>query len=170
MKFLHWLQEAEQSGVWYHGSPNKFETFQTGKHHADVQLGFGIHFAQNREFAELYGSYIYECQLSPLKTLDQTTIHSVDDQEVYQFAQELYKRTRFQLYVSGGQFALSLDVTSPKRAERLLKQYGYDSVLYEAKYGSIAGTGGGMYVDQKTIAMTMLDPSKITILNVTTIH
>jgi hypothetical protein len=164
MNFQRWLSESQEKDVWYHGAPERFDSFQAGKHKSDQQLGFGIHFAQSKEFAELYGPYIYECQLSPTKTLNQTSIHSVDDEEVYAFAQELYKRTRFQLYVSGGQFALSLDVKSPKSAEQLLRKYGYDSVLYEAKYGS-AGIGG-MYVNNKTIAMTMLDPSKITILNV----
>ena len=67
--------------VWYHGSPVKFESFQLGKYKKDQQLGFGIHFAKERKFAELYGQYIYTCKLAPAKVLDETQIHNLDSEE-----------------------------------------------------------------------------------------
>jgi hypothetical protein len=45
-----------------------------------------------------------------------------------------------------------------------LKQFGYDAVIYKAKYGSSAI--GGMHVSHKAKSVVMLDPDKIKILNV----
>lgn len=163
--FKEWLNEST-GDIWYHGSPNQFENFRLGKYQKDVQLGFGVHFAKDRDFAKLYGRFIYECSLFPQKILDQTKIHSTEDEETYTFAKELYKRSRrSQLIVSGGQFVFSLDVVGPQSAMKLLEKYGYDGVLYEAKYGS-AGMGG-MYVSDRTISMTIIDTSKIKIMNMT---
>lgn len=168
MFFKEWLGESN-GDVWYHGSSNQFESFKMGKYQPDTQLGFGIHFAKDRDFAKLYGNFIYECRLTPQKVLDQTAIHSVEDEETYSFAKELYKKSRrARLIVSGGQFVLTLDVVRPQTAVKLLEKYEYDGVLYEAKYGSLAMSGmqSGISVSNKSISMTMINPSKIEILNV----
>jgi hypothetical protein len=166
MYFKNWLLEADGTTIWYHGSPNLFDSFRLGKYKRNMQLGFGIHFAQNKEFAQLYGRYIYYCHLSPQNMFDATAIYSIQrDPQVYQMAKEMVKGSRFTVPVSeGDKFVVYLDGTSPKRAEALLKKYGYDAALYSAKHGSQAL--GGMYVNAKSISMTMLDPNQIKILKV----
>ena len=164
MSFKNWLLEAEETTIWYHGSPNLFDSFRLGKYKRNMQLGFGIHFAKNKEFAQLYGRYVYYCYLSPQKMFDSTVIYSIrQDPQVYQLAKEIMKGSRFIVHVSeGDKFVVYLDGASPKRAEALLKKYGYDAALYDAKYGSQALRG--MYVAAKSISMTMLDPNRIKIL------
>lgn len=154
---------ASLPGVWLHGSKKLFDSFRSGSYRKSQQLGFGIHFTQDREFASLYGPYIYSCSLSPVKILDETKLYHLGDEEEA-FARALHKGTGRRLWVDDGAFVVHLDITQPARAERLLKQFGYDAVVYEAKYGSAAI--GGMYVSHKAPSVVMLDPNKIKILEI----
>jgi hypothetical protein len=158
---------ASLPGVWFHGSSKLFDNFRLGSYKKSQQLGFGIHFTQDKEFASLYGPYIYSCSLSPVKVLDETKLYHLGDEEEA-FARALHKGTGRRFWVDNNAFVVSLDVTSPARAERLLKQFGYDAVIYEAKYGSAAI--GGMYVSAKASSVVMLDPDKIKILEVSKIQ
>ena len=125
------------------------------------QLGFGIHLARDKAFAERYGSVIYKCRVRPARVLNLIATYREGSPE-HQLAKEVYRGSR--LYVSGGEFAFSLDVTSPKRAEALLRKYGYDAVFYSAEYGSRAI--GGKMIAATSDSIVMLDPAKIEILDV----
>ncbi len=167
--FINWLNINENinNEVWYHGSNNLFNSFKLGKYKKSQQLGFGIHFATDENFARLYGTYLYTCNIFPNKILDVQKIYNIGCPEEL-FARALYKGTGRQLYVSDNQFVIHLDFTPPKRAERLLRQFGYDAVLYEAKYGNLTFDSGqrGMRISNKSTSIVILDPNKITILNV----
>jgi hypothetical protein len=154
---------ASLPGVWFHGSTKLFDNFKLGSYKKSQQLGFGIHFTQDKEFASLYGPYIYSCSLSPVKILDTGELYRLGDEEE-KFARALHKGTGRRLLVDNNRFVVHLDVTSPSRAERLLRQFGYDAVIYEASYGSAAI--GGMHVSHKASSVVMLDPSKIRILEI----
>lgn len=155
--------ESDATEVWYHGSPVKFDSFRLGKYKRDMQLGFGIHFAKNIDFAQNYGRFIYTCNLFPTKTLDETQIYDIGG-PMQGFVDDLHKGTRKRIISDGGKFVIRLDVTNPKRAHAILLKHGYDSVLYEAKYGSAAI--GGMWMSNKSVSMVMLDPAKIKILSI----
>jgi hypothetical protein len=150
-------------GVWLHGSSKPFESFRLGKYKKSQQLGFGIHFTQDESFASLYGPYIYSCNLFPTQILDTEELYSIGSEEE-KFARALHKGTQRRLFVSDNQFVIHLDITPPSRAERLLKQFGYDAVIYKAVFGSAAI--GGMHVSNKARSVVMLDPGKIKILKV----
>lgn len=157
---------ASLPGVWFHGSKKFFDSFRTGQYKKSQQIGFGIHFTQDKEFADLYGPYIYSCNLFPVKVLDVGKLYTLGDEEE-KLARALHKGTGRGLWVDDKRFVISLDITAPTRAERLLKQFGYDAVVYEAKYGS--GAIGGMYVSHKAQSVSILDSDKIKILSVTKI-
>jgi hypothetical protein len=159
---------APTNATWYHGSSKQFERFQLPKKYSpNEQLGFGIHFARDKAFAARYGKVIYRCRLHPARVLNTSAIHQVGSRE-HELAKEIYRGTRYKLQEHGGMFTLTLDVTSPKRGETLVRKYGYDAVFYEAKYGS--PQLGGMRVTSKTEAMVMLDPTKIEILDSTVVE
>jgi len=156
------LTRFPSNAVWYHGSSREFERFQLPKRYSpQEQLGFGIHLARDKAFAERYGSVIYKCRVRPARVLNLIATYCEGSPE-HQLAKEVYRGSR--LYVSGGEFAFSLDVTSPKRAEALLRKYGYDAVFYSAEYGSRAI--GGKMIAATSDSIVMLDPAKIEILDV----
>jgi len=156
------LTRFPSNAVWYHGSSRVFERFQLPKRYSpQEQLGFGIHLARDKAFAERYGSVIYKCRVRPARVLNLIATYREGSPE-HQLAKEVYRGSR--LYVSGGEFAFSLDVTSPKRAEALLRKYGYDAVFYSAEYGSRAI--GGKMIAATSDSVVMLDPAKIEILDV----
>lgn len=156
----------EQSGIWYHGSKVLFNQFrQPRKHSPQEQLGFGIHFAKDPGFAALYGNYIYSCKLHPRKILDVTKLVAVGTLEDKIGREFLRPRAP---YVIEGKYYMNPDYKPPKRAEEIIRKYGYDSVFYGAKFGSFYGMhpSQGMRVTHKTPAVVMLNPNQIEIVGV----
>jgi hypothetical protein len=141
------------------------------KYSPQEQLGFGIHFAKSKNFAQLYGNIIYHCKLYPLHVLDLTKPHKKGTKE-HRLLLELHKGTGRRPMYWDDNFWLNPDMTSPKRAEHLIWKYGYDAARYEAKYGSHTLVGGmaGMKVAHSTDAVVMLDPTKIQIIKVETVN
>lgn len=155
------------SGIWYHGSPTQFDKFSFPKRYSpSEQLGFGIHFSRKRDFAELYGKVIYHCRLHPrnvLNLLDPVIIGTGKDR----MAKEFYRGSRFKPYIwDKTKYFFNPDIKSPRRAEELIRKYGYDAIFYEAKYGTRTFNGrdhGAIYSHQSP-AMVMLDNSRIEII------
>jgi hypothetical protein len=161
-----------ESGIWYHGSTRPFEKFILPmKYSPKEQLGFGIHFAKKKEFAELYGNYIYQCQLHPRKVWDTTKeikIGSPQDK----IAQEFYKGSGRKPYVMENPkgvrvYMLNPDIRSPAMAEKIFRRYGYDAIVYLSQFGTYHMTtpGTGMNILNKTLAMVMLDNTRIEIIS-----
>jgi len=145
----------------YHGTTKDFTEFEPHQKRG-MQLGFGIHFTTDPELANHYagkqkrngemdthGGNVHVVYLDVKKAFDQEKMYSVNDPE-YEFAKELYKGTGRPLIVSkdseyakdaGGKFVVTLDATSPERAVRILRKYGYDAVWYNAKVTSRAAYG-----------------------------
>ena len=158
------LTRFPPNAVWYHGSSREFERFQLPKRYSpQEQLGFGIHLARDKAFAERYGSVIYKCRVRPARVLNLIATYREGSPE-HQLAKEVYRGSRYRPLVWDGEFGISLDVTSPKRAETLLRKYGYDAVFYSAEYGSRAI--GGKMIAATSDSVVMLDPAKIEILDV----
>lgn len=168
-KFVDWLNEEYETNAWYHGSTKLFNSFKLGKYRRSQQLGFGIHFAQDENFAKLYGNYIYICNLFPSKILHTDQIYEIGvGSPEEEFAKALHKGTGRRLWIEDNKFMIQLDITTPQRAERLLRQFGYDAVVYNAKYGTMALRG--MNVSNESKSMVMLDSSEIKILNIKTLN
>ena len=158
-----------------HGTTKDFDQFKPGKYKRTMQLGFGIHFTEDPKLANHYagdiygprwaaekGGHVKMVNLDVKKALDTTKIYKTTDLE-YRFAQELHQRTGRPLFVSDNQFVINLDVTGPARAERLLRKYGYDAVIYNAKVGRRTWQGGkiGFQTDIQAKSILVLDPSQV---------
>jgi hypothetical protein len=141
------------------------------KYSPSEQLGFGIHFAKKREFAELYGNYIYQCQLHPRNVLDISKGMLIKPGSKYDtFAKEFFRGTRpyfidKEHYVFGEG---AIDSKPPKRAEEIIRKYGYDAIYYEAKYGTRTFNGHqhGANYSHITPAMVMLDNTRVEIVSI----
>jgi len=62
----------------------------------------------------------------------------------------------------------AIDATGPKRAEKLIRDSGYDGVRYLARFGSRAV--GGMYVDVESISYVVFEPDQIEVVGEFTEH
>ena len=182
LSFSEFITEAilkDKSGKpirFLHGTTKDFHTFNPGKHKRNMQLGFGIHFTRSPELANHYtgyqdtskqgtkpGGHIKMVTFDVTKALDVAKIYSVSDPE-YQFALALHKGLNRKLYISNGQFMINLDITTQQRAEKLLRQFGYDAVIYTAEVGRhyITGSGQrGFIRDIQAESILVLDPEQI---------
>jgi hypothetical protein len=169
--------------IWFTGRKHAHENLKLPKRYSpQEQLGFGIHFARSKDFAHLYGNFIYHCRLHPSSVLNLNKPFQVGTKE-HQIALEMYRGTRYALkYWDANDFVkpedairkrayffINPDITSPKRGEAIIRKYGYDAVFYGAKFGHHAVTYGsriGMAVTNQTDAVVILDPAKILILKV----
>jgi hypothetical protein len=169
--------------IWYTGRQHAHESLKLPKRYSPKeQLGFGIHFARGKDFAKLYGNFIYHCRLYPSKVLNLHKPFQVGTRE-HQMALEMYRGSRYAMKYwdehdfvkkedairKKAWFFINPDITSPKRGEAIIRKYGYDAIFYEAKYGHHAIAMGyrvGMAVTNKTDAVVMLDPAKIRIIKV----
>lgn len=158
-----------------HGTTKDFAEFKPGKHKRTMQLGFGIHFTEDPKLASHYtgyqditktgskpGGHIKMVNLDVKKALDVTKIYDVGSPE-HEFAVELCKGTGRKPIVDGGKVFVNLDVTSPARAEKLLRKYGYDAVIYDAKVGrrTLSTSGRGFHTDIEAKSILVLDPSQV---------
>lgn len=160
------------SGMWYHGSPFLFSRFSAPRRYSPTeQLGFGIHFARKIEFAKLYGDVIYRCRLNPVKVLNVVQGKCIaPGSKMDAFAKEFFPRGHHPYFIDKDHYVFgdgTIDLRSPKQSEIILKKWGYDAVVYRARYGSRTLSGGrfGMNVQSETVAVTILDSSKIEIVD-----
>lgn len=129
-------------GIYYHGSPKLFDRFRSpGRVQPKMQLGFGIHLAKDRVYAQGYGKVLYRCRVRLNDAFSMLHIYELGrDRKEAEFVRRLYKRTRFADPTElaprhGGQFVGNIDVKGPAAAVKLLEEFGYDGVLYRAKTG-----------------------------------
>jgi len=182
-----------RGAIWYTGRKHAHERLESPRRFSpQEQLGFGIHFARSKEFAHLYGNFIYHCLLSPVNVLNIIEAHKAGSKE-HQMALEMYRGTGYRLMYWGvipgkewgpitsdrmkqeeaierhATFMINPDIATPRRAESIIRKYGYDAVFYEAKFGHHAITDGyrvGMKVTNQTDAVVILDPAKVKIVRV----
>ena len=152
-EFKEWFGDSkvtDEQGeplVVYHGTPKfGFSEFKS-KNKAGQDLGFGIHFSESPTFAEVYerggkNSGTYEVYLSISNPLDLITDYGWvrEGTTEHELALTLLKGTGRELHKEtdpDGNKVYSLRVAiesvSPKKAERLIRSFGYDGVVYEAE-------------------------------------
>lgn len=149
------VDERGQPLVVYHGTTaGGFDAFRPNYRKGE-QLGFGIHFAQDRGFAAKYAEdptvarkgktpKVYAVYLSIQRPL-------VADAIVYEGTPEfalakklagsklLTQRNEDGVLVAYMQNAI--DKTSAQRAEKLIREAGYDGIVYEAQLATRTGMG-----------------------------
>jgi hypothetical protein len=153
----------------YHGTRKGGFEFFKGKYRKDEQLGFGLHFAVDEDFADRYAvdedvsrpgkmPQTYDVILSAKNVLDADAIVSEGSRE-FALALILGGKNRFypknekgvrSVYVQN-----AIDWTSPKRAEKLIKGAGYDGIKYRA---AIRGQAG---VTSESISYVVFEPTQI---------
>lgn len=178
--FKRWFGDSkvvDENGrplVVYHGTTADFEAFKPNVRKGE-QLGFGIHFAVDSDFAARYASdpniarkgknsRVVSAYLSiknPLKA----------DQLVREGSPEFVlakKLAGSKLYTSKDENGIpsawmqnAIDYTTPARAEKLIREAGFDGVEYEAKVGSLAVGGRGMNLTGKSRSYVAFEPTQI---------
>lgn len=139
----------------YHGTTAPpFEAFRPHVRR-DEQLGFGIHFTEDDTFAMRYahnpdvarrGKHprVIAAYLSVQKPLFADKIVMSGSPE-FALAQTLAgRRLLTQAHADGRKMAYlqgAIDATSPSRAERLIREAGYDGVCYRAQIGEVTPYG-----------------------------
>lgn len=150
----------------YHGSPNEFGEFRAAKGGARTprrQLDFGVHGTEDRSFADKFGRYLYTLRFTWEDLLDATQVYEKGTRE-FELGVALYKGTPMahngHYFRMKGITPIALDVTSSARAMRLLKEYGFDAV----KYNAVVTRGQHRVAD--AVSYVVLDPEQVEILDV----
>lgn len=155
--------------VVYHGTnAREFTTFEPHISRGE-QLGFGMHFAEDQSFSELYAQKkgrVVPVYLKAENMLDARRIVYEGTPEwdlAVRLANGEKNIARFssknEQGVRGAYLQNLIDSTSPERAMRILQEAGYDGVKYKASYGS--RTTYGMQVDHESVSYVVFDPSQI---------
>lgn len=180
--FVEWFGDSkvvDENGeplVVYHGTTaEEFNEFKP-KNRAGEQLGFGIHFAESKNLADEYSTgesarklrksgtaRVESVYLQSKKPLDATAIVK-DGTPEFALAKKLAgNRLMTQTDSDGKKIAYmqgSIDATSGKRAEKLIREAGYDSVKYEASI--ISPSGGGRYIQgEKSISYVVFESKQV---------
>lgn len=158
----------------YHGTKGDVTAFEARRAPKNEQMGLsGVHVAENPEFANLYadgkGGNVMPVKINPGKSLDASALVMEGTPEA-EILTALYKGTGRKPYFSsstmdgtGPRMAAPLqgaiDMVSQAKAEKVLRAYGYDSVKYDARYGS-RGVNS-MSISNESPAYVVFDPKNI---------
>ncbi len=160
------IQEASL-GRWLHGTSSKtpFTEFRRAKLTPGLQFGFGFHFTKDRKLAELYGRII-EVELTANKVLNAQQIVKEGDPL---FPLALKFGGRRSMVPMEGKLAVwlqnALDMSSPQRAEKLLREFGYDAVIYKASHGGMINPATRIRnIEREAESIVVLDPGQIRIV------
>ena len=144
--------------VVYHGTTaGDFDAFRPNYRKGE-ELGFGIHFAKDRDFAVKYAQdptvarkgkspKVYEVYLSIQRPLVADAI-VIEGTPEFTLAKKLAGN---KLFTSPGEDGLlqaymqnAIDHTTAPRAEKLIREAGYDGIRYEAQLSTSEWTGRGL--------------------------
>jgi GGDEF domain-containing protein len=168
------VDENGQPLVVYHGTPTGgFEVFEP-KYAKNQDLPFGIHFAEDRAFADIYtfdkrkgrgvpgkNPQTYEVYLSVQNLLDLTQIAMPGSPE-YELATKISPMIKNQAVYRDGVFLKNIidQSKNPQRVERLIREAGYDGIKYNAENRDWVGTN--QYVPmEKSISYVVFDPTQV---------
>lgn len=134
----------------YHGTTaGAFRCFEP-RYRKNEQLGFGIHFAVDREFAKRYATdptvarrgkqpHVHETWLSAQRVLEAAALVKEGSAE-FELAIKLAGR---KLYIDRDEHGVrcawlqnAIDLSSAPRAERIIRDAGFDGIRYESRIGS----------------------------------
>lgn len=132
----------------YHGTKKMFQAFRVpGAKNSNEQFDFGIHFASDRRFAELYAGpigWVYRCDIWWNRIFDamavfpgpmSADIHFVDGGGIIRRAVSVWMRGRPKehlKFLEGGVYGKLIDAIPGKTLFKLLEEEGFDAVRYEA--------------------------------------
>lgn len=171
------VDEQGQPLVVYHGTTaGGFDAFRPNYRKGE-QLGFGIHFAQNRGFAAKYAEdptvarkgktpKVYAVYLSIQRPLVADAI-VLEGTPEFALAKKLAgSKLMTQRGEDGVRMAYmqnAIDQTTAQRAEKLIREAGYDGILYEAHLSTAAwtGTGVGRARTGSSRSFIVFDPSQV---------
>ena len=163
--------------VVYHGTTaGGFDAFRPNYRKGE-QLGFGIHFAGDRDFATKYAEdptvarkgktpKVYEVYLSIKRPLVADAIVSENTPE-FALAKKL---AGSKLLTHPNEYGVrmaymqgAIDKTSAQRAETLIREAGYDGIIYEAVLATAAYAGGrrGLTRTGSSVSYIVFDPTQI---------
>ena len=168
--------------VVYHGTTaggfDRFKPFQR----KNEQLGFGVHFAEDRELADLYAAdptvarkpkqggrrQVYTARLDVTKPLLADSIVYEGSPE-FALAKKLAgSRLMTQTAEDGRKMTWmqnAIDATGAARAVREIVAAGYDAIRYQAQVGQRTAYGHA-YVTKQGTSWVVLDPDKIKVVRV----
>lgn len=159
----------------FHGTPNNALTeLKATRASKKEQMGLkGVHVAEDPAFASIYAGETGN--VMPLKAqlgkmLDSTK-PVVEGSPEAAFLEDLLKGTgRKPMYMEGANkgdprvappLHTYIDSVGPSKAEKILDKHGYDSVKYQAKYGSLGVGGKGMNVSAESPSYLIREPSNL---------
>jgi hypothetical protein len=164
--------DSNEVFVGYHGTRKPFESFKPN-YNPREQVGLGIHFAEDESFADNYAyddnvarkgkdPRVYKAQVKAKKWLDLEKIVEGGTPE-FELAKKLAGRKLFtQRNEEGKQMAYlqgAFNMTSPKRAEKIILEAGYDGLIYNALITQ--PQVGGYTKGPQSRTFVVLDPSQV---------
>ena len=164
---------SEQTIPVFHGTRKEFDAFKP-KYVNRNQLGFGIHFTREKSFAAQYaegkGGHLVSAVLHVHSVLDADRI-VLEGSKEYDLAKQLAGKKFYSDFMQEGRtgprgtyLQNAIDATSPQRAEKLIRDAGYDCIRYTSKMVGAASNG---YQSQgaKATSYVVFDPEKIEIVD-----
>lgn len=160
----------------YHGTRGgDFSTFKP-RFRPGENLGFGIHFAMDRSFAERYAldeavarkkggtPHVFEVVLSMQTPLVADAIVK-EGSASFDLAKKLAGR---KLYISFDENKVpcvylqnAIDATSPERAQRLIREAGYDGLFYQTRLVLFSAGCQGGSITAKSPACIVFEPCQV---------
>jgi hypothetical protein len=157
----------------YHGTTQDIEEFAP-KYRPQEQLGFGTHITTDPSFANEYATggaarkgdspnvMPLKARLGNVLSADEIV---KEGSEEFALAKKLAGRKFFPVKDENGVLAVymqnAIDATNPKRAEKLLRDAGYDSVKYKSKITGRPMPGGQYSVGPQAESYTVLNPNQL---------
>jgi hypothetical protein len=174
------LTRKASSIVAYHGTTSGgFDAFRPNIRKGE-QLGFGMHFAKDKSLAEMYAHdelvrrrgkspMVYTVELAMNKTLKADSL-VLEGTEEYALAKKLAGSRLFTDKNENGircaWMQSAIDMTSAQRAEKLIREAGYDSVSYLATVGGAANPfNHTRSISAKGECYVVFDPAQIKIVS-----
>ncbi|WP_455233387.1 ADP-ribosyltransferase-containing protein [Geopseudomonas aromaticivorans] len=156
----------------FHGTrQGGFDAFRPN-HRKGEQLGFGIHFAESEDFARRYAEddrvarrgkqpEVYAVHLSMQNPLRANTLVREGSAEFALGLRLAGKKVHIDRDAEGVRcmwLQSAIDATSGPRAERLIREAGYDGVIYDARVGSY---GVVNHTLDKSESYIVFEPSQV---------
>ena len=174
-KFKQWfgdskIMDAEGNPLQvYHGTEAKVDFTKFKTHYSPKeQLGFGIHFTPDTNFVSLYatdkGGRVIPGYIKIDNLLDADAIVKQGTVE-YELAEKIVAHTKRRLSIVKDESGVPsvylqnvLDLTSPKRAERIVRESGYDGIKYLAEYGTQELRGAN--ISNEAVSYIVFEPDQ----------
>lgn len=167
------VQSDGEPAVFYHGTTaGEFDAFRP-HYRKGEQVGMGIHFTQDSEFAKRYAEdestarrgkkpHVFAVYLKAERPLDLRKIVKEGSPE-FALANRLQGKVAYRHRDEDGKELIymqaAVDSTNGKRAEKLIRAAGYDSMIYNAKL--MRKAYGGAYNDGEAETWVVFEPTQV---------